>query len=290
MYWWSHGYKLKPLAEVLAVHPTQKADVPPPGGIGDARLPLAVHQFVGSGRCLFFGFDETWRWRFRDEEVRFNKFWVQTLRFLSQGKARTGTDSASRSPDAVPGRRARSCVTVRFPENMPFPKGDKGEKTEVKVRVEYRPNAKGDEKVEPEEQWMNLTKIEGSLATFEDQWKQTREGKYKFRLFSPNVPTQEGEKPSAEATVELPPGELDRLRMNQQEMTQAADQTQGRFLHAGDRRRRGPRRGAANPPPVKLSCRRRARPTGCGTRGRCFCGRCCWSPARRILQLRKHLL
>ena len=40
----------------------------------------------------------------------------------------------------------------------------------------------------------------------------TREGKYRFRLTTPDVsqssPT--GEKPSAEATVELPPGELDR--------------------------------------------------------------------------------
>jgi hypothetical protein len=99
----------------------------------------------------------------------------------------------------------------------------------VKVVVEYRPAAKADEKVEPEVQVMNLTKIEGSLATFEDQWKQTREGKYKFRLLSPNIPTPDGEKPSADATVDLPPGELDRLRMNQQEMTQAAEQTLGRF-------------------------------------------------------------
>jgi hypothetical protein len=37
------------------------------------------------------------------------------------------------------------------------------------------------------------------------------------------------EKPSAEAGVELPPGELERLRINQQEMTQAAEATQGHF-------------------------------------------------------------
>ena len=42
-------------------------------------------------------------------------------------------------------------------------------------------------------------------------------------IASPNVVN------NTEATVELPPGELDRLRMNQQEMTQAAEATQGRF-------------------------------------------------------------
>jgi Aerotolerance regulator N-terminal/von Willebrand factor type A domain len=226
MYWWAHGYKLKPLAEVLAVHPTQKADVPPPGGTGEGRLPLAVHQFVGSGRSLFFGFDETWRWRFRDDEVRFNKFWVQTLRFLARGRSnRTDLRLDRQTPYRV-GEPIK--ITVRFPENMQMPDGKNGEKPDVKVVVEYRPNSKADDKVE-EVQVMSLTKIEGSLATFEDQWKQTREGKYKFRLLSPNVPTPDGEKPSAEATVELPPGELDRLRMNQQEMTQAADQTGGHF-------------------------------------------------------------
>ena len=228
MYWWSQGYKLKPLAEVLAVHPTQKADVAPPGGAGEGRLPLAVHQFVGSGRSLFFGFDETWRWRFRDDEIRFNKFWVQTLRFLARGRSnRTDLRLDRQTPYRV-GEPIK--ITVRFPENMPLPDGGKtGEKTDVKVVVEYRPPAKADEKVDPEITVLSLTKIEGSLATFEDQWKQTREGKYKFRLLSPNVPTPDGEKPAAEATVELPPGELDRLRMNQQEMTQAAEQTQGKF-------------------------------------------------------------
>ena len=59
----------------------------------------------------------------------------------------------------------------------------------------------------------------------------TREGKYRFWLSTPDVSKQQpnGQKPSAEATVVQPPGELDRLRMNQQEMTQAAEATQGRF-------------------------------------------------------------
>ncbi len=223
MYWWPTAFKLKPLAEVLAVHPTAKSSVPTTAN--DGRLPLAVHQFVGSGRSLFYGFEETWRWRFREDESRYSQFWIQTLRFLSRGRSnRTDLRLDRQTPYRV-GEPIK--VTVRFPESMPLP-GDKV-KPEVKVRVEYRPNNKAEGPVDPEISFMQLTKVEGSLATFEDQYKQTREGKYRFRLQSPDVPTPDGEKPSSEAVVELPPGELDRLRMNYQEMTQAAEQTQGRF-------------------------------------------------------------
>jgi hypothetical protein len=222
MYWWATGFKLKPLAEVLAVHPTAKADFPGPG---ENRLPLAVHQFVGSGRSLFYGFEESWRWRFREDEARYGQFWVQTLRYLSRGRNnRTDLRLDRQTPYRV-GEPIK--ITVRFPENQLLP-GDKA-KPEVKVRVEYRPDSKQEGPVDPEISFLQLTKVEGSIATFEDQFKQTREGKYRFRLQSPDMSTNDNEKPSAEAMVELPPGELDRLRMNYQEMTQAAELTQGRF-------------------------------------------------------------
>lgn len=223
MYWWATGFKLKPLAEVYAVHPNVKADVPGPNP--ENRLPLAVHQFVGSGRSLYYGFEETWRWRFREDEVRYAQFWIQTLRFLSRGRSnRTDLRLDRQTPYRV-GEPVK--VTVRFPESLPLPEKDK--KADVKVRVEFRPASKVDGPVDPEISYMQLTKVEGSLATFEDQFKQTREGKYKFRLQSPDVPTPDGDKPNAEAVVEQPPGELDRLRMNHQELMQAAEATQGKF-------------------------------------------------------------
>ena len=33
---------------------------------------------------LFFGFEETWRWRFRADEDRFNQFWTQVVRALAR--------------------------------------------------------------------------------------------------------------------------------------------------------------------------------------------------------------
>ncbi len=81
--WYSTGYKRKLSAEVLAVHPQRPAE----GSANKDELhPLVMHQFVGAGRVMFFGFDETWRWRFRQDELRFNQFWMQTIRTLARNR------------------------------------------------------------------------------------------------------------------------------------------------------------------------------------------------------------
>jgi len=231
MYWWSQGYRTKALAEVLAVHPFHKAIARNPGQ--DARHPLAVQMFVGSGRSMFFGFEETWRWRFRDNELYFNKFWLATVRYLSRSRI---TRTVLRLDRQTPYRVGEPIkVTVQFPDNAPVPgKPDaKDPKTEVKVIVEFRPAAAGDEKVDPEVQTLKLARTEGSRTNYSEFFTRTREGKYHFWLSSPDVSKEDptGQKPSADAKVELPPGELDRLRMNQEELTQAAEATRGRFYN-----------------------------------------------------------
>lgn len=235
LYWWSGGYRLKPLAEVLAVHPELKADPRDPAG-HDGRLPLVVQQFVGAGRSLFFGFDESWRWRFREDEVHFNNFWIQTVRYLARARP-TRTDL--RLDRQTPYRLGEPIkITVRFPDSTPIPgiTDTKTPRGEVKVVVEYRAPSKQDTQPEAEVQTIQLAKLEGSWGTFEHVLGRTREGKYRFRLTAPDVSKfqPDGEKPSAEATVELPPGELDRLRMNQLELSEAAEATQGRFYTVMD--------------------------------------------------------
>jgi hypothetical protein len=181
---------------------------------------------------MFIGVDEIWRWRFRDDESRFNNFWIQTSRYLSRSRISKTDLRLDRQTPYRAGEPIK--VTVRFPESVVLPGGDVkgGLKGDVKVTVEYRPTAPKDGAPgDPEVQTLALAKLEGSLVQYEGLLGRTREGKYRFRLTTPDVTKQQpdGEKPSAEATVELPPGELDRLRMNQQEMTAAAEATQGRF-------------------------------------------------------------
>jgi hypothetical protein len=231
MYWWSEGYRTKPLAEVLASHPKRRAE-------GKAKErgeghPLVVQHFVGAGRCMFFGFDETWRWRFREDELRFNQFWIQTVRYLSRSRVSRTTLRLDRQTPYRVGEPIK--VTVQFPENaLPGRKpGAKGapDKLEVKVLVEHRAPPGADGRSETEVQTLTLAKVEGSWATYEGLLVRTREGKYKFTLTNPDVSKQQpsGERPSAEAVVVQPPGEVDRLRMNLDELKGAAETTEGRF-------------------------------------------------------------
>ena len=53
---------------------------------------------------MFFGFDESWRWRFREDEARYNNFWIQTIRYLSRLRI-THTDL--RLNQQTPYRRAK---------------------------------------------------------------------------------------------------------------------------------------------------------------------------------------
>jgi uncharacterized membrane protein len=217
MYWHAQGFTLKPLAEVLAVHPDAKK-----------KTPLAVQQFVGAGRCMFFGFDETWRWRFRNDEPRFNQFWIQTVRYLSKKRVSETTLRLDRQMPYQMGDKIK--VTVTFPDNLPPPK------QAVKVLVQHTPPLKAG--ADKSETTMDLAKVEGSWATFEGTFPAAREGKYHFRLISPlPIQTDTGKKdrvdddepPSAEAEVVQPPGELERLRMNKEGMEKAAQISGGRF-------------------------------------------------------------
>src|SRR5205085_11714865 len=142
--------------------------------LDDERHPLVVQQFVGAGRSMFYGFDESWRWRFRENELRFNQFWMQTIRYLS--RSRVGRTDL-RLDRQTPYRRGEPIkVTVRFPDNAPPPSAD----LDVNVVVERHPETRGPET-------LKLARVEGSRGTFETILTRTPEGEYKFWLSQPAV-------------------------------------------------------------------------------------------------------
>src|SRR5205807_1272937 len=142
IYWWSEGYRVQPAAEVLLAHPKRPSEDPRRTAAGEMRSqesghPLMVQQFVGAGRSMFFGFDETWRWRFREDELRFNQFWIQTVRYLA--RSRLGRIDL-RVDRQTPYRRGEPIrVTVRFPDDTPPPAPD----TKVEVVATRGPLKRG---------------------------------------------------------------------------------------------------------------------------------------------------
>jgi hypothetical protein len=220
------GYRVKPAAEVLATHPTIFARRAPGDSDGEFH-PLAVQSFVGAGRAMFFGFDETWRWRYRENQPRFNQFWQQAVRYMA--RTRLGRVEI-RLDKQTPYRRNEPIrVTVRFPDDAPAPAAD----TPIKVLRERSRLRRGAEKASEtlDTETLQLAKLKGSRATYEALVTRTPEGEYKFWLASPSV---DGGKPQVEGRVLPPPGELDRLRMNQTELEQAARESRGKFYTLAD--------------------------------------------------------
>jgi hypothetical protein len=217
LYWHARGYRRKLSAEVLAVHPDRPAEGP--GGSGkEENHPLVLQQFVGAGRVLFLGFDDTWRWRLRESEVRFNQFWLQAVQALARGRVgrtEVRTDRKTyRRDDPIR-------VTVRFPDDAPPPEGP------VRVTVDrVPPKQPGAAPAEPESQTVHLAPREGVRATYEALITRTPEGEYAFTLASPTAP---GQRPRAEARVLPPPGELDRIPLNEPDMQRAARESRGTY-------------------------------------------------------------
>lgn len=221
--WASTSYRKKHTAEVLAVHPERSAE-----DDGSAGHPLVLQQFIGSGRVVFLGFDDTWRWRFRNGETRFDQFWVQAVRVLARSRVSRTELRADKQTAYRRGEPIR--LTVRFPDDAPPPAAD----TAVKVTVHRGPLKQADGTViggPAESTTVQLAKVEGSRATYQTLITRTPEGDYRFHL---TAPESSGSPPRAEARVLPPPGELERLEMNRPDLLRAAAESRGKFYSLAD--------------------------------------------------------
>ncbi|MCG3181392.1 MAG: hypothetical protein BIFFINMI_03780 [Phycisphaerae bacterium] len=80
LYWYYRIKRLKPGAEVLAEHPTDKY------GRDNQPVPLLVTGQWGYGSTYFSAIDATWRWRWHTGVGWFDTYWVQVVRQLSRNK------------------------------------------------------------------------------------------------------------------------------------------------------------------------------------------------------------
>jgi hypothetical protein len=109
--WCALGYRARPEAEVLAYHRGLQAKP-----ALDKLLtphPLMLTWLPGKGRCLFLGIEETWRWRTLEGEARYDRFWLQTIRFVARIRQGPIAMSLEQGKPFKQGDRVR--VMVRFP-------------------------------------------------------------------------------------------------------------------------------------------------------------------------------
>jgi uncharacterized membrane protein len=215
MYWCSTGYRSKPNAEVLAEHPTRK-------GIGADKHPLALLKRSGAGQCLFLGMDETWRWR-RDNAAAFNRFWLQTLRYLAVPRSVRNQLWLDHEMPCGIGESIR--IIACLPQRRPNTKGP------VKVSVSFTPPGAIEERM-PE---LSLFKVGRDGVQFEATIARAREGTYRFELQpDPGDPEPKGGRASVHVVVELPEGDSINLGIDADAMRQAAKVTRGMFFTLGD--------------------------------------------------------
>ena len=81
-YWYCPVVRAKPGAQVLLRHPADAN--------ANGRYPILVAGWFPSGRTLFVGFDETWRWQYRYGTRYHERFWRNAIRWVALSRLRSG--------------------------------------------------------------------------------------------------------------------------------------------------------------------------------------------------------
>lgn len=204
-YWFLEAPRKQPAAFVLAEHPTAVG--------ADGPVPLVAYQFVGAGKSLYLGVDDTWRWRIGTADRYFGRFWIQMLRFMARSRlskdrpAELVTDRSIYQSDQPVLIRARFLSTGLAPRSG-----------EIAVEVERGGRS-------PER--LILRSTGDSADSFEAILANPTPGDYRVRLLPP--PILDGEIPTAEFRVEPPADERDKVQLNRAELVRAASLSGGEY-------------------------------------------------------------
>src|SRR5262249_13363997 len=97
--WYFPVKKALSSATVIATHPTDKCEDKDSQG-ASKKMPLVVYGPYGSGKTLYIGTDELWRWRFGVGDRYHYRFYNQAIRYVAkklggQKRFRLDADKAS---------------------------------------------------------------------------------------------------------------------------------------------------------------------------------------------------
>ncbi|MHB8970532.1 MAG: VWA domain-containing protein [Pirellulaceae bacterium] len=184
-------------------------------GTGGSPDPLIILQFVGAGRVMFQATDESYLWsRFHGSDAYYERYWMQTIRYLSRSKLLGTSRGVELSSDRKQYYRGESVpLHVRFLDDRMAPVADDG----VIVVVEQERGRR---------QRIKLHRDLTRRGIFEGSVSNLAEGAYRIWIAAPTI---EGQPPSADFVLLPPPGERARLAMDAADLRQAAKTSQGKF-------------------------------------------------------------
>ncbi len=199
--------RLKPGVRVLAEHPFRRGE--------RERLPVMTLQQVGAGKVLFHATDELWRWRFRQGDAYYGRYWGQAIRYLSRGKLLGQDRAVEFTTDRQVYRRSEPVLLrVRFVEERQAPTDD------AAVRVVVEQNSGGRQEV-------SLRPLAFAPNVFEGQIIPTGDGGYHAWISRPSFT---GPPPAADFRVESTQRELQQRMTDRADLKLAAQRAGGRLI------------------------------------------------------------
>lgn len=212
LFWLCEAPRLRAGAIVLLEHPQRRGEKQP--------LPVIALQRFGAGKVLFHATDELWRWRFRNHEQVYSRYWIQALRFLSRTQTLDGARGVEFTSDRQTYQRGEAVkLRLQVLDERQLPAS--GAATVVLERAD-----------EPRRQ-IELARAANTTTIFTGELRGLRDGRYHAWLSDPSFP---GSPPAIDFVVEAPQRELLRRRLDRGDLEAATRATHGRYfpLHEAD--------------------------------------------------------
>jgi hypothetical protein len=183
-------------------------------------LPLVTMQFVGAGKVVMVLTDETHRWaRHPDGEVHSDRFWLQTIRYLSRTKLLGANRLVELATDKESYERGEPIgLKVRFLDDRLAPPADDG----VAVVLEQEGGRRRS---------VTLVRDAAHRGVFRALVTQLPEGEYRAWMATPVL---DGPPAALRFPVVAPQSELARLEMDATDLRRAAEVSRGRFYSLRD--------------------------------------------------------
>ncbi len=210
LFWLCESPRLKAGATVLLEHPQRRGEKQP--------LPVIVLQRFGAGKVLFHATDELWRWRFRNSEKVYSRYWIQALRFLSRTQSLTGARGVEFSADRQTYQRGE-VVKLRLQVHDERQLPASGSATVMLERTD-----------EPRRS-IELARAAKATNVFTGELRGLRDGRYHAWLSEPSFPDSP---PSVDFVIEAPQRELLRRRIDRADLEGATRTSLGRYYALAD--------------------------------------------------------